>query len=238
MTAIITREMFMAARNLNEVRAHKPLGNKEYHLSKRIICKECGSILKRRTNNGKVYWVCSLHDKKASLCPAKQVAETEIYKAFITMYNKLKANNKIILTPILKQINDIRLNMRSGNNTFIGIERQIAELRERQLMITRLKNKGIFDDEIFHTQNNDLNIKIQELTREKKEILNCEHEDEIILNMKELIVAIENGPERLTDFNEELFDTIVDKAVFTKEDKVIFRLLGGLELSEKTERGK
>lgn len=128
--------------------------------------------------------------------------------------------------------------MRSGTQRLQEQSSQIAELREQQLIITRLKNKGIFDEEIFHTQNNDIITKIQELTREKKEILNCEHEDEIIINIKELIVAIENGPERLSDFNEELFDTIVEKAFFTKEDKVIFRLLGGLEFSEQTERNK
>lgn len=44
-----------------------------------------------------------------------------------------------------------------------------------------------------------------------------------------------NGPERLDGFDEELFERLVEKIIAESQNRIRFRLYGGLELTEQWE---
>ena len=47
---------------------------------------------------------------------------------------------------------------------------------------------------------------------------------------------LECGPDWMDDFDEQLFSDLVEKIVVVDNEKLCFRLLNGLEVTEKIER--
>ena len=48
--------------------------------------------------------------------------------------------------------------------------------------------------------------------------------------------ALESGPDLLAEFDEELFSELVEKIIVENENRLRFRLINGLELTEQMER--
>ena len=61
-------------------------------------------------------------------------------------------------------------------------------------------------------------------------------EDQTIQRTQELIEALEAGPDFLDAFDGELFREPVDKIIVGSNDRLRFRLVNGLELTEPIER--
>ena len=97
--AIIDQNSFKKVQALIQRRAEKVLYPFiQYPLAKKIFCGECGTLfLRKASKNGYIAWVCRKHDDRAADCPVGRIAETEIYAAFVRMYNKLKQHEGIIL---------------------------------------------------------------------------------------------------------------------------------------------
>lgn len=76
--AIIDREAFEKAQILMRRRGRRASCQpKEYPLSKKIICGECGSIFTRKVSrSGCTVWVCRRHDRRSSDCPVGRIAES------------------------------------------------------------------------------------------------------------------------------------------------------------------
>ena len=70
---------------------------------------------------------------------------------------------------------------------------------------------------------------------EKERFLEAE-EDQTIQQTQELIEALEAGPDFLDAFDGELFRELVDKIIVESNDRLRFRLVNGLELTEPIER--
>ena len=51
-----------------------------------------------------------------------------------------------------------------------------------------------------------------------------------------MLDVLESGPDRLDAFDEQLFSDLVEKIVVVDNEKLCFRLLNGLEVTEKIER--
>ena len=53
---------------------------------------------------------------------------------------------------------------------------------------------------------------------------------------QDLLDLLESGPDWLDDFDEQLFSDMVEKIVVVDNETLRFRLLNGLEVTEKIER--
>ena len=60
--------------------------------------------------------------------------------------------------------------------------------------------------------------------------------NEIIENTKQMIEAMQEGPEYLDGFDEELFCELIDRIIVESNTRIRFRLKNGLELPESIER--
>ena len=70
---------------------------------------------------------------------------------------------------------------------------------------------------------------------EESYILRSE-EDHTIQQTQDLLDVLESGPDWLDDFDEQLFSDMVEKIVVVDNETLRFRLLNGLEVTEKIER--
>lgn len=73
---IVERIQFELAKILREER-NKSINTdyKEYPLSKKIKCAECGTTYRRKETNNTVYWVCRQHDDSKELCGGQRLTE-------------------------------------------------------------------------------------------------------------------------------------------------------------------
>ena len=94
-----------------------------------------------------------------------------------------------------------------------------------------LKQQGLVDSDIFITQANALTEQLRAAKLEKERLLDTEH-DEAIASTKELIEILEDGPDYLPAFDEELFGELIDIIIVDSHDQLRFRLKNGLELTE------
>lgn len=235
--AIITRAIFERAQELNQSRILPSMSKRSaYPLSKRIYCGECGSAFKRKICGGKTYWVCHNRNNNKANCPVPQIPEPEIYKAFFRMYHKLKLNYDTILSPMLDQLQALKRHRNLSNLQVVELNRQIAELTERNQVLNGLKSKGIIDSALFISQTDELGRKIHSLKAEKNRLMEKDEDDSTITDTKNLIELLEDGPEHLSRFDETLFDSLVERVTAESGERLKFRLINGLELAETIER--
>jgi DNA invertase Pin-like site-specific DNA recombinase len=234
---IVPPHIFEKAQELNRSRSIPAMSQRSaYPLSKRIRCGECGSLFKRKTCGGKTYWVCWNHTRSKDNCPVTQIPEPEIYEASLRLYHKLKQNYDRIITPMLEQLRELKRHRNLSNLQVAELNRQIAELTERNHVLNGLKSKGIIDSALFISQTGELNRKIRELKAEKNKLMETDEDDSVITETKSLIEILEDGPEQLEAFDESLFDSILEVITAESGERLKFKLINGLELAEPIER--
>lgn len=232
--AIISREDFERANALLRRRSStRGIALKKYLLTKTVYCGCCGSVFSRKeTKSGYVSWACRTHNYQARKCPMGRIAETEIYAAFLRMYNKLKHHEDIILKPALAQLRDLNNALQRGNPAMLAVNRAIAETSEQSHKVAILRAEGLLDDDACTAKLRDIEAKLAELRRERRQLLKNEDIEEVMETLHQTAEIIHSGPDRLEDFDEALFADLVEKITAESVTRIRFRLYGGLELTE------
>lgn len=195
-----------------------------------IRCPKCGGVFRRRVINEKAYWVCAKSEAGIEKNCGERVREDMIYDTFMEMLYKVKGNIDRIITPLIKQL--IRLNERTNENQGIinRIDKEIADLSAKNLVVTRLHTNGVLSAADFALQTSEINRRLLELRRERRKKLN-ENEDGTIDELQCLYDAVQEV--QLTGgFDEEIFGEIVEKIIIKDRKAIIFCLIGGLQLTE------
>ena len=79
----------------------------------------------------------------------------------------------------------------------------------------------------------ELNNQIADITRQDRLLTQLKHQG---LVDPDLFISRRDAPEFLDTFDEELFREIVDKIIVESNERLRFRLINGLELTEDIER--
>ena len=235
--AIIDRDTFERVQALLQKKAQKEKKRREKSpLALKIVCGNCGTVFQRRSSqNGYVTWVCRTHDRHAADCPVGRIPETEIHAAFLRMYHRLKSNADIILAPALRQLNTLDTILRQNHPQVLAINRAIAEATEESHKISTLRANGLLDADICAARMNAISARLAQLRGERRRLTENEAIDETMDALRKVEQTFLNGPERLDGFDEELFEHLVEKIIAESQNRIRFRLYGGLELTEQWE---
>lgn len=233
-SAIISKEMFDRANALIQRRSStRGLTKKKYLLTKTIYCGHCGSVFSRKeTRNRYVTWACRTHNYQAQKCPMGRIPESEIYDAFVRMYNKLRHHEGIILKPAFAQLRDLNDALQRDNPAMLEVNRAIATASEQSYTVSTLRSKGLLDEAACSAKLLDIEAKLAELRRERRRLLKNEDIEEVMDTLRQTADIIHSGPERLSGFDEVLFADLVEKITAESQARIRFRLYGGIELSE------
>lgn len=233
---IIEREKFEQAQLLIAERKRrfiKPISGIVYPLTRRIQCGFCGTTFRRKVTNDIVYWVCERHDiKGAGFCANTQIPETKIYAAFLRMYHKFRNHREDILIPMRDQLLSLREHRHQGNTRLSEINREVAELIGQVQTLGNLKNRGVLNEALYHSQFNILSRKINTLKSEKNRLFDQEGDDTVLTETSSLIDFLEESPEWLRQFDSGVFENMVGKVMAEPNGTLRFRLVNGLEISE------
>ena len=140
-----------------------------------------------------------------------------------------------ILTQLLADLQVARKGKLLWSLDIVALNQKIADITRQDRLLAQLKQQGLVDPDIFISRRNELAEQLRALKLEKERSLEAE-EDQTIRQTRELIEALEAGPDLLDAFDGELFRELVDKIVVESNDRLRFRLVSGLELTEPIER--
>ena len=87
----------------------------------------------------------------------------------------------------------------------------------------------------FISSNNKLNEQLRRMKQEKARLLDTDSDD-LADRTRDLMDALEDGPDFLDSFDAELFDALVEKIIVDSNERLRFQLKNGLELLEQIER--
>ena len=236
-SAIVAPEIFKAANELIQRRQlYAPTTNRSSEaLSRRLRCGCCGSLFRRKACREKHYWACLTHDANRTSCPITQVAESEIYAAFLRLYYKLKHQGSDILPRMLTTLRTVRNQRMLWSEDIIELNKRISNITSQSQLLAMLKQQGGVDPDIFISRSNELAEQLRAVKLEKERLLNA-CRDDTITQTQALIDTIEAGPDFLEQFDGELFGELVDKIIVESNERLRFRLKNGLELTESIER--
>lgn len=226
--AIITREEFEKAQLLLQKKAPKLSERQEYPLSKKLFCSLCGSVFKKQHSAGT--WICRKHYKDKTQCPMMPVSETDIYRAFLHLFNKLLEHYSQILQPIVTDLEKLKA-AKETNEHLVFINQQITDLMRQHHALTRLRTKGSVDSSIYIERTTQINQQLYELRQQAKQI---PHENKIghRLNKTKAIISLLDSAEPMIQFDEDIFKAMIEK-VEIQQNIFAFQLVNGLILKEK-----
>lgn len=197
----------------------------------KLYCAECGSVFSRKVRaNGVVVWGCRKHLDKSELCPVKPVYEADLYRAFLSMYNKLQANREKILSPALDDLASLRYLQEQRNSERVTITEEIQRLGKQNHNLERLRTTGCIDSAQYWERR----AVIEQQLIEKKALLMRrvfnKNIEKALRQTKEINNLLAAGPP-LTDFDEATFTALVSR-VQISSTAITFGLINGMKLTE------
>ncbi len=236
--AIITHETFDSVQKLMSEKRERQATIKNYTLSKMIRCPDCGGTFRRQVINGKAYWCCSQWAVHASNCKSRRVREDMVYEAFTLMSYKLKAKREIVLKNLIQRLEYLQDRTSENIERIRAIDKEIADLSAQNLVVTRLHASGVIEGAEYTKQTLQLGNKINALRIERRKKLNESESDVQLDDLKNLNEIIEECNPK-ADFDETLFESVVEKIIVDDNSKITFHLIGGLNLTEEIkEKGR
>ena len=208
--------------------------NKVYSLRQKLYCGSCDSVFRRKEVNATVYWVCLGHDRGQN-CDICQVPEDTINAAFCRLYYKLKHHGGPIFSQMLSNLQKIRFSRMLWSEDVISLNKKISDVLGQVQFLAQLQQVGGVDPDTFITSNNKLSEQLRRLKQEKARLLDNDSDD-LADRTRDLMDALEDGPDFLDSFDTELFDALVEKIIVDSNERLRFRLKNGLELTEQIER--
>ena len=234
---IISKETFLKVQEM--LRSKKaPTERTQSVLKGKIQCPECGWNFRRQKINGKNYWICSGRSSGETDCKHRRVREDMIYEAFISMMYKLKGERKYLLEALIHQFEQMQNRASKSNERIRQIDKEIADLGARNLVISKLHTNGVLNAVAYSAQSADINNKIAILRAERKKKLAEDEDDELLDTLKTLNEIIEEY-QLANEFDEELFEQIVERITVNDNTSITFHLIGGVDLTEEiNEKGR
>ena len=206
---------------------------KRYAFTGRLFCAECGGHLHRTSMKGRVIYQCQNKYTGEDSCPQPSVLEASIKNAFITCFNKLafsqglSAKDRIIDNYIggirnveerkhaerIAEIDDALERNRMDMNVLTAtalVDHFRAEQREKKAALLR---------------------EAEELRREK-EMLHSQLSQTAAAEYLRSFIAHWTVTDKTTDYPEEGFARLVERAVVAGRESVTFHFVCGMRLTE------
>ena len=235
--AIISQEIFDKVQALRKKKKAPASAPSKFPLTRKMICGKCGATFYRTVDrHGANNWVCSGHKdgnrNGKGACPNLSVRERDIYTAFIRMYNKLRLHEGIILRPALDQMEALESAVQRENPAMLEVNRAIAQATEQNYKISKLRAGGLLDADACAAKLATLDAQLTQLRAKRRRLLRNDDISEMADALRQTVETLHQGPEQMDEFDEELFNEMVEKIAVDIDHVLRFRLRGGFDVAE------
>lgn len=230
--SIIEREQYRKVQELIAVKTKETAKNKAaYLLAGKVRCKDCGKLLRVSTSKGKTTLACSTNDRAGS-CAAHRVREEAVYETFTRMIYKLKFSARTLIDELIKSLEYLYEHTGECRENIKVIDKQIADLCAKNLVVTKIYTKGILNAADFTRQTTEIGNRIKSLRSERKKFFEQNTDEANLEELKDLQETLRTYTPS-SRFNEKLFEDIVHKIIVEDNATLQFHLIGGVILTEK-----
>ena len=229
---IIEKDVFYAVQELKKRRTTEKGYSKPKAFSKVMYCGVCGTLFQQKMCRGKAYWVCGNHRRDKNNCPTNQIPETEIQTAFLRLYHKLKTHGITILEQMLSDLQAVREKQMLWSVDVIELNKKISDLSNQNRMLADMKKLGLVDSDIFIAKTNELARQLSEAKQQKAKVLE-DTQDETIPKTQELMELLDELPDTLTSYDQDIFETLIEKITVESSVCLRFHLKNAMVITEK-----
>nr|WP_268240154.1 recombinase family protein [Paenibacillus marchantiophytorum] len=243
---IISKEMFETVQKEKERRAHLKgniMGDRKkysskYALSSKVFCGCCGANFKRRTWNSnnvskKVVWQCRTYvNEGKEACDAKAVNEHVLQDAFVRVFNRMYENKDGFIRTLKANIETI-LSKRDAQEPLLKIDEQMEQLKDDLKGLVSLKLRDQIEESVYAVENARISKELDELRQEKATIeKDNDHKSQVTQRVNEIIQVMNARQDLLEQFDDDLFNAMVEKITILSPTRYLFTLKSGLEIAE------
>lgn len=205
--------------------------------SSKLICADCGHLYGSKVWHStdkykKTIWQCNYKfDKRSKAqCQTPTLNEEEIKAMFVDAYNKMIVNKDEILKNLESVLNQI-VSVESIEDKIKKVHEDIeAVVNEVEVLIHSLKET----DEI---KQKELELKYDKLIQKLKDL---EHQKEEVMDKRNkintFISTLKDKVDVISEFDEELFNIMVDKAVVHRDKGIEFIFNSGYKVKVETRK--
>ena len=229
--AIVSRETFQAAQNLLRSRKTERCKRKSYPLTGKLRCPECGRVFRHQVVNGKAHWICSCRSSGATDCQHRHVREDIVYEIFTDMVIKLKTYRGELLGTLIHQMETMQDRTSRNQERIRQIDKEIADLGAKNHIIARLHTSGAMNAADYAMQTSEIGNRLTELRIERRQKLTEDEDDQLLATLKDLNGILDEY-EPTVEFDNGLFDEIVESITVDSSEQLTFKLIGGITLTE------
>jgi DNA invertase Pin-like site-specific DNA recombinase len=224
-------------------KSQKAIGRCSSPFAGRIVCGECGGLFGKKVwgsyKGDKTYrkevWRCNEKykhlDKPGKGCKTPHITEDDIKARFLTAFNTLMESRDEL-------IEDCRL-AQSTLCDCSEINAELTELRSEIEVVTELSRKAIYENARTAQKQSDFNERNNGYLERHRKATERMGELEAIKQerlakgktLDRFIADIESRPLILTEFNEAVWLTAVDKVTVAKDSTMTFAFRNGTEVA-------
>ena len=96
-----------------------------------------------------------------------QIAEKEIYTAFLRIYHKLRLHGEPILQRMISDLQAIRERQMLWSLDIIELNKRISDINDQDRMLADMNKCGLVDPDIFISRSNELAQQLRAIKQEK-----------------------------------------------------------------------
>lgn len=151
------------------------------------------------------------------------------------MVIKLKTYRGELLGTLIHQIETMQVRTSRNQERIRQIDREIADLGARNHIIARLHTNGAMNAVDYAIQSSEIGNRLTELRIERRQKLTEDEDDQLIATLKDLNGILDEY-EPTVEFDNGLFDEIVESIMVNSSEQLTFKLIGGIALTEQSPR--
>lgn len=198
-------------------------------LYKRIYCRHCGRVCKAKTSSDGMRWVCSKQGLTEESCFSPIHSDEKVKSSFVSLFNILKQNQSKIIHVAVLELQTLKVKASGDKNEVADIDKELLSLTEQNRIYAELYSEHILDEVSYYEQTDKLKDKITELRSRRLKVL-TDDEDEQSLESLRKLERIISGNDYISQFDETLFLSIIEKIFAEENGDLTFVFKCGLEL--------
>lgn len=161
----------------------------------------------------------------------KYIREDDLKKAFLTMMNKLRFGNDLVLNPLLISITTS--SSKKNANSVEDIEKQMKNNEEHRKQLNTLLAKGYLERPVFTEAYNKLVMEYEHLTAKRDLLFRMDNAGYTMEQALKELVDFLNSAEPFTEWDDSLFKRFIEKVKVITREKVEFEFKCDLKLKER-----
>ena len=161
----------------------------------------------------------------------KFIRDDDLKRVFLTMMNKLRFGNDLVLKPLLISITTN--NSKKNANSVEDIKKDMQSNEEQRKQLSVLLTNGYLERPVFAEAHNKLIMEYEHLVAKRDLLFRMDDAGYTMEQALKELVDFLNGAEPFTEWDDSLFERFVEKVKVLSREEVEFELKFGLKLKER-----